>query len=156
MKFPADVIRQRHSKRRGCFQAKALGCTTQLVHFFFFFTFQSQTSPHWSKLLINTLKIISIAWTELRTGSVLVNWCRWCHWRESSRGQECERMSLCLWMAWSKSRDCLLIRTSIQPLYGADTSVDTRGTSEWERRQHASVNSETGCLEADLWPTSKY
>lgn len=34
------------------------------------------------------------------------------------------------------------MKTSMQPLYGAETRVDTSGTPEWERWQHVSKSSQ--------------
>lgn len=37
------------------------------------------------------------------------------------------------------------MKTSMHPLYGAETRVDTRGTPEWERWQHVSESVQMTC-----------
>lgn len=45
----------------------------------------------------------------------------------------------------------------MQPLYGAETSVDTRGTPEWGRWQHVSMSSQLTCdLIASLEKTGQH
>lgn len=125
-------------KKRVFFQAKAPGCTTRPCARLLFWTFQSRHLFHpprhtHTHTLVKALnKYIG---TDFPLPGAL------CHWRESSRGQEWERMSR-FWTAWSKSRGCWLTKTSMQPLYGADTSVDTRGTPESGRWQHVSMSSQ--------------
>lgn len=118
VKFPANTSRQQyhHSRRTGWTWAKAPSYTTIPGPVFLYFFLHSNLNHFLTgqKAFINILEFIPIAWWTAY-GSVLADWCP-CHWRESSRGQECERMSLCLWMAWSKSTGRPLTRTSIQPL----------------------------------------